>query len=527
MNSKETNKRISDTLSQLRQEVKNSIALQETQTPAPETDPEYEIKNYPRLLQLARAGLVPEDSLSKLTNVLKDPKRFGVSPKTRNQLYDLMIKTLNYIVISDPAAWARFRAFLMNEQTTELRLLSSIREYSTALQKNRLPIGEQKMDKIEKYKNLNEQANRLLRKEEKKTIQEQFHVAAEELVEALEDAQKLNALLRTGLVDSGKVARVRTALKDPEKAMANSSLRSDLVNMLMTLINVITSNPTAYSSVRKTLGKSDEPVVEELIGGQKKLDVNKNGKVDGADLAALRAGKKKVEDDEEIEEELIGGQKKLDVNKNNKIDSEDLKLLRSKKTNIEKGEIKEQKVIGKYQFSEYTTGGIKGWQLVVRGQNRGEAIGYLEKPSKKTDPYKLFYFKEIRGIQRTKLKASFYPAKETSIINLTKVEYAPSELLKAVAMWMDKHGQRMIGEWFKDRDIMEEEKEKWIQGAIKRPGALRKKLGIEKGETIPAGELEDISSELSAEAEGEKTLSKSDLQTLRQVNLAKTLRGMK
>ncbi len=100
---------------------KNNISLQERQqTPAPETDPEYEIKNYPRLLQLARAGLVPEDLVWKMTNVLKDPKKFGVSPQIRNQLYDLMIKTLNYIVVSDPAAWARFRSFLMNEEFKDI-----------------------------------------------------------------------------------------------------------------------------------------------------------------------------------------------------------------------------------------------------------------------------------------------------------------------------------------------------------------------------------------------------------------------
>lgn len=92
----------------------------ETQTPAQETDPEYEIKNYPRLLQLARAGLVPDELVAKMSYVLKDPKRFGVSPKIRNQLYDLMIKTLNYIVVSDPAAWARFRAFLVNEEFKEM-----------------------------------------------------------------------------------------------------------------------------------------------------------------------------------------------------------------------------------------------------------------------------------------------------------------------------------------------------------------------------------------------------------------------
>ena len=31
--------------------------------------------------------------------------------------------------------------------------------------------------------------------------------------------------------------------------------------------------------------------------------------------------------------------------------------------------------------------------------------------------------------------------------------------------------------------------EKWIQKAIKKPGALRKSLGVKSGEKIPAGKL--------------------------------------
>ena len=31
--------------------------------------------------------------------------------------------------------------------------------------------------------------------------------------------------------------------------------------------------------------------------------------------------------------------------------------------------------------------------------------------------------------------------------------------------------------------------EKWIQGAIKHKGALRKELGVKKGQTIPAKKL--------------------------------------
>lgn len=30
----------------------------------------------------------------------------------------------------------------------------------------------------------------------------------------------------------------------------------------------------------------------------------------------------------------------------------------------------------------------------------------------------------------------------------------------------------------------------WIQGAIKKPGALRKELGVKKGEKIPAKKLD-------------------------------------
>ena len=33
------------------------------------------------------------------------------------------------------------------------------------------------------------------------------------------------------------------------------------------------------------------------------------------------------------------------------------------------------------------------------------------------------------------------------------------------------------------------EKKKWIQGAIKKPGALREALGVKKGEKIPKEKL--------------------------------------
>jgi hypothetical protein len=55
--------------------------------------------------------------------------------------------------------------------------------------------------------------------------------------------------------------------------------------------------------------------------------------------------------------------------------------------------------------------------------------------------------------------------------------------------------------------------EKWIQKAIKKPGALRKSLGVKAGQTIPAKKL-------SAAAQKPGTLGK-------RARLAETLKGFK
>ena len=55
--------------------------------------------------------------------------------------------------------------------------------------------------------------------------------------------------------------------------------------------------------------------------------------------------------------------------------------------------------------------------------------------------------------------------------------------------------------------------EKWIQKAIKHPGALRSKLGVKEGQTIPAKKL-------AAAAKKSGTIGK-------QARLAQTLKGLK
>jgi len=70
-------------------------------------------------------------------------------------------------------------------------------------------------------------------------------------------------------------------------------------------------------------------------------------KIDAADLAALRNGKKPVEeascsDKDMKKEELVGNQHKLDKNKNGKLDAHDFKLLRKEEVEeLDEGRVKE------------------------------------------------------------------------------------------------------------------------------------------------------------------------------------------
>ena len=57
-------------------------------------------------------------------------------------------------------------------------------------------------------------------------------------------------------------------------------------------------------------------------------------------------------------------------------------------------------------------------------------------------------------------------------------------------------------------------KEKWIQSAIKHPGALRKELKVKKGEKIPLKKLN-------------KAAKSSNPNLAKRANMAKTLRGLR
>ena len=75
------------------------------------------------------------------------------------------------------------------------------------------------------------------------------------------------------------------------------------------------------------------------------------------------------------------------------------------------------------------------------------------------------------------------------------------------------------------REVLEEKN--WIKGAIKKPGALRKSMGVKKGEKIPAEKINKKIATLHKKGEGDKKLTKPERTELARLNLAKTLHKMK
>jgi len=121
--------------------------------------------------------------------------------------------------------------------------------------------------------------------------------------------------------------RVDSLVTDALKVMQGSELK-DAVQALKTVLgdreyNGRRSHYNFY--VKQLVDMYGKKTNEELSPKQKQIDKNKNGKIDGFDLAHLR---KKTE-------ELSPKQKALDKNKNGKIDGSDLAKLRKEETDLQ------------------------------------------------------------------------------------------------------------------------------------------------------------------------------------------------
>lgn len=69
---------------------------------------------------------------------------------------------------------------------------------------------------------------------------------------------------------------------------------------------------------------------------------------------------------------------------------------------------------------------------------------------------------------------------------------------------------------------MQEKKEKWMQAAVKKKGALSKELGVPEEKNLSMADLKKRKAALQKKAEGDKKLSAHDLKLLQRINFAIT-----
>jgi hypothetical protein len=160
-------------------------------------------------------------------------------------------------------------------------------------------------------------------------------------------------LVRSGLGHDKNAAAVMKALQNPEEAMKNPAKRDMLLKVMQDLLDVVVNDPAMVAKTKTALRKeeveeeSTEDIQEKLVGGQKKLDKNKNGKLDAEDFKKLRGEAKKpkaeAEDDEEDEDEMDDeDEKEEDEIENEKEDEKETPEPRKNFKGFKKG-MKEEK----------------------------------------------------------------------------------------------------------------------------------------------------------------------------------------
>ena len=110
-----------------------------------------------------------------------------------------------------------------------------------------------------------------------------------------------------------------------------------------------------------------------------------------------------------------------------------------------------QQVIDKYRFTPFmentNSEGTAGWTISIQGKG---VVAYIAEPKIKsgTSPYQIFRTKGLsfKNFFPGELKMSAYPGKENRVVSEKEIRFVPRQLLKAVAMWMDKHGTKALTE---------------------------------------------------------------------------------
>lgn len=146
-----------------------------------------------------------------------------------------------------------------------------------------------------------------------------------------------------------------------------------------------------------------------------------------------------------------------------------------------------QQVIGKYRFTPFMENtnkeGIAGWTISI--QNKG-VVAYIAEPKIKsgTSPYKIFRTKGLsfKNFFPGELKMSAYPGKENRIVSEKEIRFVPRQFLKAVAMWMDRGGDKALTEGMANNESTEVVAEETVNEAgaqsLARIAQVKSALGL-------------------------------------------------
>ena len=268
---------------------------------------------------------------------------------------------------------------------------------------------------------------------------------------------------------------------------------------------------------------------------------------------------------EEMSEKLHGGQKKLDKNKNGRIDSGDFKLMRKKETKEYYFDDNES-MTGDYEGDEAAENNAEELSAqeptyVGRGlsdNKHGKMFGsfndehgfYDEEDRQYTGDFDFDFDEEefdnfddfdskyggkqmmfARGDEGRKFFDAYKnkfksPFKVRTRRDMEEQETEEGNAFSGALADAKKSGKDSFEVDGKKYQVKEAE-EKWIQKTDMKKGALRKKLGVPEGEKIPKSKLNSLKKELMTKSKGDKKLSASDAKLLKQVNLALTLGGIK
>jgi hypothetical protein len=291
---------------------------------------------------------------------------------------------------------------------------------------------------------------------------------------------------------------------------------------------------------------------EELHGGQKKLDKNKNGKLDAEDFKLLRKKKKESHESEEEHNESWGavariaapmaasyimnnmdeeeGEKELDEFYYSEEGAEE--LSQNEPTYVGKGlsDNKPGKMFGSFSdehgwFDQDDRQYKADFDFDFDEEEFSDFDSFMSKHGKNQS-----WFSPKDGSRFFDMYQKKYDGAPFRVRMRKDMDEQETEEGNAFTGALDdarEQGKPTFEVDGKEYKVRKESKdEKWIQKTDMKKGSLHKKLGIPEGEKIPKSELKKIKSELESKSKGDKKLSQSDLKLLKQVNLALTLGKM-